>query len=135
MKRRNLAKFENQRVCVNAKIERFGVANTSEGKVASILLTDILVSNGQFSEKVDHMWIRINKLEFKNCLCLTDKTYISFNALIKTYLASPDYTKTQGYCFRKVRNIEPKAKNEDGVSLNEFISFMKQKGLNVLKYA
>ena len=135
MKRKNLAKLEDERVQVSAKVERFGVVNDHNGKVASMLLSDILVSNGQISEKVDHMWIRINKLEFEGCLNITDKSYISFSALIKTYFLAPDFKKVQGYCFRKVKNIKSKATNVDGITLKEFISFKEEQGVKVRKYA
>lgn len=135
MKRKNLAKFENTRVTVKAKIERFGVAHKGEEKVASILLSEIWVSDGKASEKVDHTWIRINKKQFERCLSLTDQTYISFNALVKPYFSAPKYEKVQGFCFRKVCDITPTVENVEGIPLHEFIAFKEETfGLKIRKY-
>ena len=134
MKRKNLAKFKGTRVLVKAKIERFGVAHRGEEKVASMLLSEIWVSNGEKSEKVDHTWIRINKKEFERCLPLTDQTYISFDARIEPYFLAPKYEKMQGYCFRKVNGIEETVKGFDGTSLRDFISLKESMGLKIRKY-
>jgi hypothetical protein len=123
MKRENLAIF-NGRIKGNGKIEKFSICNDRNKKMITVLLTDIILSDENKKETVDHAWFRINKKT--NIDEIELGSIINFSCCVQPYYFAPDYKIMQGYRIRKVRHIEPITAG-NGHKLPSFIDEMKVK--------
>jgi len=122
MKRENLAIFKG-RIKGKGIIKKFSLCNNQEKKMITVLLTDLVLSDGHQTETVDHAWFRINKKI--NIEKIELDAMINFTCCIQAYYFAPDYKVQQGYRIRKIRQIEPLTKG-NGHKLPSFIDQVKQ---------
>jgi len=122
MKRENLAIFKG-RIKGKGTVKKFSLCNNQEKKMITVLLTDLVLSDGEKTETVDHAWFRINKkINIEN---IEMDAMIKFTCCIQAYYFAPDYKVQQGYRIRKIRQIKPLTKG-NGHKLPSFIDEVKQ---------
>jgi hypothetical protein len=120
MQRMELSCFKS-RANGSGKIEKYGLRTTSEGKIATILLSNVIIQeqSGEEQRTVDHAWFSVNKsIDFKD-FKIGDE--ITFTCLVKEYSKNRDYSQTHAYGIRKIRSVTI-TKSGKGLKIVDFIN-------------
>jgi hypothetical protein len=123
MKREELQEIEGRHKA-SGSIKKFGLCNTGEGKIISILLVDVTLYRDEEIISMDHVWIKINKKIQFTPMRIGD--LINFTCLPEIYYFAPLYDIPQGYGIHTIRNVET-TEIGAGISLAEFTKEVRDK--------